>query len=97
MLIGRSRRPITCTLRAIVVDEVQLSLGSNLWSAGGGIRDRHAARLWSRRGHAGQQDDCSREEERLGHWYRGGWGSYTTSRRLLKQLYRVAATAFDSR
>ena len=63
----------------IVVDEVQLLLGSNLWSAGGGIRGRHAARLRSRRGHAGQWDDCSRGEERLGHWYRGGWGSYTTS------------------
>jgi len=25
------------------------------------------------------RDDCSKGEERLGHWYRGGWGSYTTS------------------
>ena len=68
----------SCTLRLIDVHEVQLSLSSNLWSAGGGIRGRHAARLWSRRGHVGQRDDCSRGEERLGHWYRGGWGSCTT-------------------
>jgi len=36
-------------------------------------------RLWSRRGHAGQRDDCSRGEKKLGNWYRGGWGSYTAS------------------